>query len=57
MKSYEIYFETDCGMACEFIEAENARAMMRQLKENNPDDIGADGFYIDAEGDEHALKW
>lgn len=56
--TYEIYFEGECGMESLEIEADNAGQMLAKLRKQCPNDIGADGFYIDpVTDDERPLKW
>ena len=55
---FEVYFEVECGMDCAIIHADSVADMMRQLREQFPDDVGADGFYSHPiTGDECALDW
>ena len=55
---FEVYFEGEYGMKSATIYASSVRDMMRQLKAQYPDDIGADGFYNHPiTGDEYALNW
>ena len=55
---YEVYFEGECGMQGDLIAASSVADLMKKLRAAYPDDIGADGFYIDPfTGAERALDW
>lgn len=55
---FVVYFETDCGMETAHIAASSVADFKRQLRAAYPNDIGADGFYIDPfTGDERPLDW
>lgn len=55
---FEVYFETECGAEGDLIVADNVADFMKKLRATYPDDIGADGFYIDPfTGAERALDW
>jgi hypothetical protein len=56
--TFHVYFEGECGMETATIYAYSDADMIRQLREQFPDDIGADGFYDHPiSGDECALSW
>lgn len=55
---FEVFFEGECGMESALIVAADAAAFMKKLRATYPDDIGADGFFIDPHtGEERPLNW
>lgn len=54
---YEFFFETDNGMTSGIIEALSRKALIAKMKSQFPDDIGADGFVVDDDGNESPLDW
>ena len=50
-------FETDEGMTMMDIHADNMGELVRILKRDFPDDIGADGMVTDEQGNDHPLDW
>ncbi len=57
LKIYEATFETDYGVEEVLIEAKNIREATKTLKQEFPDDIGADGFWSMPNGDETFINW
>ena len=56
--TFVVYFENECGMEAATIHASSVADMVRRLRATFPDDIGADGFFIDPfTGEERALEW
>jgi hypothetical protein len=56
-KVYEATFETDYGMEFASFDASNLRVATKLLKQAFPDDIGADGFWTDEDGNETPINW
>jgi hypothetical protein len=57
LKEYTATFETDYGMEFAEFAASNIRAATKMLKQSFPDDIGADGFWTDEDGNETPINW
>ena len=57
MQEYHFMFESDYGMEMGEIEAKNLAQATKLLKEQFPDDIGADGCWTNQNGDEFAINW
>ena len=55
---FEVYFEAERGMESAIIHAYSVADMIRQMREQFPSDVGAEGFYDHPiTGDECALDW
>lgn len=54
---YEFWWEGECGMCSPIIAARNLAEATRQLKKENPDDHGADGFVNLEDGTERPINW
>jgi len=54
---YEFHWEGENGMCSAIIAARNLAEATRQLKTDNPDDHGADGFVTLEDGTEHHISW
>ena len=57
MQEYHYMFENDYGMEMGEIEAKNLAQATKLLKEQFPDDIGADGCWTNQKGDEFPINW
>jgi len=57
MQEYHYMFENDYGMEMGEIEAKNLAQATKLLKEQFPDDIGADGCWTNQNGDQFAINW
>jgi len=57
MQYYEFCFEGECGLEMGEIEAKNLAQATKLLKEQFPDDIGADGCWTNKNGDEFPINW
>lgn len=57
LKTYEATFESECGIEEVLIEAKNLREATKLLKQEFPEDIGADGFWSTPDGDETFINW
>jgi hypothetical protein len=57
MKTYDATFETDFGLEFATVHATNLRGATKMLKSEFPDDIGSDGFWTDADGNETPINW
>jgi hypothetical protein len=57
MQYYEFCFEGECGLEKGEIEAKNLAQATKLLKEQFPDDIGADGCWTNKNGDEFPINW
>lgn len=57
MNTYTAAFETDYGMEFVTIQASNLREATKTLKAQFSDDIGADGFWTDDDGNETPINW
>ena len=58
MQYYEFCFEGECGLEMGKIIVEyGLPEAMKVLKEQFPDDIGADGCWTNQNGDEFPINW
>jgi len=57
LKTYEATFESEYGIEEVLIEAKNLREATKLLKQEFPEDIGADGFWSTPDGDERFINW
>lgn len=57
MQTYEFYWDSDDGHQYDTIAAPNITEAVAELARRNPFDIGADGFYIDEDGEEQYIPW
>jgi hypothetical protein len=57
LKTYSATFETDYGLDFAEIEAKNIREATKILKQEFPNDHGADGFWSMPDGDERFIDW
>ena len=57
MQTYTAAFESEYGMEFATIQASNLREATKILKAQFADDIGADGFWTDDNGDETPINW
>jgi len=54
---YEFWWEGENGMCSATVSARNLAEATRQLKSDNPDDHGADGFVTLEDGTERPINW
>lgn len=57
LKTYAATFESEYGMEFATLEASNLREATRILKSMFEDDLGADGFWTDPDGNETPINW
>ena len=54
---YEFWWEGEFGMNSSTVSARNLAEATRQLKADNPDDHGADGFVSFEDGTKRPIDW
>jgi hypothetical protein len=54
---YVYHFEGENGMISGSVTAKNIWAAQQELEGMFPDDLGADGFWTNPDGDDFPLRW
>tara|TARA_R100000544_G_scaffold32661_1_gene19021 strand:- start:912 stop:1085 length:174 start_codon:yes stop_codon:yes gene_type:complete len=57
MGHYEVVIEGDNGLFQDMIEAKNKTELLVLLKQKYPEDVGADAYGYDPDGEEFGIDW
>ncbi len=57
MQDYEVVIEGEDGLFQDIIEAKNKIELITFLKQKYPEDIGADAYGYDPDGNEFGINW